>query len=351
MIPVRNIYYMLSYAFRALSSAGYRKLAAEQFDHAADLLAEILARGIAQQARKGFARSYVSRRELTANPRGKIDLTASLRTASPARRQLICEHDELSINNHFNRVLKTAVEMLALQDIDPKRKRTLVRLLPYLKDADRLNPRRIDWRIHHETPTQTYRMLMSISRLAIEGCLQCESENGAVMEDFIDDQRLSALYEHFLLEYFRREHGNRVHAHAPYIAWALDNGIDNALPRMRSDVTLQDLEGSSGRTLIIDAKYYGHNMQHWFGKRSVISGNLYQLFSYVKNEAALHHQPSEVSGMLLYAATDDAVQPSSTYQMSGNTISVRTLDLNKDFKEISAQLDAIVVEYFPRINA
>lgn len=35
MIPVQNIYYMLSYAFRALQAQSYRQVAAESFDHAA----------------------------------------------------------------------------------------------------------------------------------------------------------------------------------------------------------------------------------------------------------------------------------------------------------------------------
>ena len=34
------------------------------------------------------------------------------------------------------------------------------------------------------------------------------------------------------------------------------------------------------------------------------------------------------------------------YQMSGNKISVKTLDLNRDFSEIAAQLNAIVTEHF-----
>lgn len=50
--------------------------------------------------------------------------------------------------------------------------------------------------------------------------------------------------------------------------------------------------------------------------------------------------------MLLYAATDEAIQPNNSYRMSGNKISVKTLDLNRDFSEIAAQLNAIVDEYF-----
>ena len=57
-------------------------------------------------------------------------------------------------------------------------------------------------------------------------------------------------------------------------------------------------------------------------------------------------QPHTVSGMLLYAATDEAIQPDNSYKMSGNKINVKTLDLNRDFSEIAAQLNAIVEEHF-----
>lgn len=58
-------------------------------------------------------------------------------------------------------------------------------------------------------------------------------------------------------------------------------------------------------------------------------------------------QPHQVSGMLLYAKTDETIQPDNTYQMSGNQISVKTLDLNQEFSEIAAQLNAIVEWHFP----
>ena len=54
-----------------------------------------------------------------------------------------------------------------------------------------------------------------------------------------------------------------------------------------------------------------------------------------------------VFGLLPMAAfADEAIQPDNSYRMSGNQISVKTLDLNRDFSEISAQLDAIVDEHF-----
>ena len=63
------------------------------------------------------------------------------------------------------------------------------------------------------------------------------------------------------------------------------------------------------------------------------SGNLYQIFTYVKNWSAA---PDEVvSGMLLYAGTDDTIQPNNDYQMSGNQISVKTLDMDLSLIHIS----------------
>ena len=96
--------------------------------------------------------------------------------------------------------------------------------------------------------------------------------------------------------------------------------------------------------------YYTATMQSNFDKRTVHSGNLYQIFAYVKNkQVALERagESVEVSGMLLYAATDEDIQPDATYRMSGNRISATTLDLDRPFEEIRAQLDGIVEEYCP----
>ena len=63
-------------------------------------------------------------------------------------------------------------------------------------------------------------------------------------------------------------------------------------------------------------------------------------------DAEFGNRPHAVSGMLLYAATDEEVQPNQSYLMQGNRISVRTLDLNREFSEIARQLDQIVDEHF-----
>ena len=63
-------------------------------------------------------------------------------------------------------------------------------------------------------------------------------------------------------------------------------------------------------------------------------------------EAELADRPHEVSGMLLYAKTDEDIYPENAYRMSGNRIEVRTLNLDGDFDSIRKQLDGIAEKYF-----
>jgi 5-methylcytosine-specific restriction enzyme subunit McrC len=132
-------------------------------------------------------------------------------------------------------------------------------------------------------------------------------------------------------------------ANASQIPWQLDNEENSMLPVMQSDIMLQ----SGEKVLIIDAKYYEHSTQVQFDKHTLHSGNLYQIFTYVKNkEYELREKNHTVSGMLLYAKTDEEIYPNNVYQMSGNQITVRTLDLNLPFDEIAGQLNTIAKTHF-----
>lgn len=128
----------------------------------------------------------------------------------------------------------------------------------------------------------------------------------------------------------------------------IDEVMVEIMKRMKDYGGQSDIMLTRGsEVLIIDAKYYTHTTQTQYDVHTLHSGNLYQIFTYVKNkDTEFGDQPHKVSGMLLYAATDEAIQPDNSYQMSGNKISVKTLDLNRDFSEIAAQLNAIVTEHF-----
>ena len=345
MIRVRNVFHMLAYAFSALREQGYRAVATEDFDNAAELCATILARGVSLQLKRGLGQEYVSRTEALSSLRGKIEVTESVKSQALLRRQLVCSYDEFSVDTTMNRIIKATVALLVRSDISKARKKSLKKLMVFFADVREIDLHTVDWNMRFERNNRTYRMLMAVCWLVVKGLLQTQSDGSVRMMDFFDEQRMSRLYEKFILEYYRKEHP-RLNASASFIDWALDDGMSDGLPAMRSDVTLS----AGGRVLIIDAKYHTSTMQTYYEKQSVKSENLYQIFAYVKNKQAAFERAGksiEVSGMLLYAATDEDVQPGATYRMSGNRISATTLDLDRPFEEICAQLDGIAEEYFP----
>lgn len=227
--------------------------------------------------------------------------------------------------------------------MDQEYKSELKKEMLFFSNVDAIDPTMIRWSaIRFQRNNNTYRMLISLCQLILEGMLLTTDSGEYRLASFIDEQRMNRLYEKFILEYYAKE-CPQVTATASQIPWALDDGIVTMLPVMQSDIVLT--QGST--VLIIDAKYYTHTTQAQYNVHTLRSGNLYQIFTYVKNkDTEFGDEPHRVSDMLLYAATDEAIQPDNSYRMSGNQISVKTLDLNRDFSEISAQLDAIVDEHF-----
>ncbi len=342
MIKIQNIYYMLSYAYQILRAQGYEKYANEEFENAADLLAAILCKGVSVQIKRGLGREYRETAEALNGPKGKLLLSESLKQNTLMNHKVVCEYDEFSVDSYLNGILKTTMLVLLHSDISRQNKKELKRLLLFFDKVTEIDPLQINWHQRFNKNNQTYEMLVNVCYLVLKGMLQSDIAGNVKLQKYIDEQRMSRLYEKFILEYFRKEHRD-LKVSASQIPWALDDGINTMLPVMQSDIMLEN----GSKVLIIDAKYYMHAMQTQFDNYKIHSDNLYQIFTYVKNmDYSFGDNKHEVAGMLLYAKTDEEVVPDNDYRMSGNKISVKTLDLNTDFKEIANALDAIVTNYF-----
>ncbi len=338
-IRIQNIYYMLAYAFSILKNDGYEKLASEDFENTADLLSAILAKGIALQVKRGLGKEYIPITEPLATLRGKIDIAQSIKGQTMLRKQLVCSYDEFSVNTKLNQIIKTTVNILLREKIKTDVKKDLKNLMMYFKDVDTLNPYTIDWNIRFNRNNQSYQMLTSICYLVIKGLLQKDANGDMKMQKFLDEQRMSSLYEKFIFEYYKKHFSHIVDVTRSHIEWQIEDGnlYLDLLPKMKSDIMLSTKDGS--KILIIDAKYYSRSMaKSQFGnKQTFHSHNLYQIFTYVKNKDV--NNTGNVSGMLLYAKTDEDVTPDAEFSMGGNRIEVRNLDLGGDFQLIKEQLD------------
>lgn len=338
-ILIKNIYYMLSYAFNELRKNNYDEIAGEQFDEIFDLFAEILTRGVSSQLKQGLHRSYIARKDELTTLRGKLEMSSTMRLFSRGVKRLACEYDEYSENNIFNQILKTTITLLIRHErVKAKRKNALRKLLPFFTNVSEVDIHNIKWNtFRFDRNSKTYQMLLYICYFVIDNMLLSTDPGNIKMHTF-SEEHMCRLYEKFVLEYYRKHHPE-FHACAKQIAWNVDEEETSMdlLPILQTDIflTLGD------RTLIIDTKYYSKNHQTYYDKKTIHSHNQNQILSYVLNHDRNHS--GKTDGMLLYAKTQEEFQPDGQMKWhDGNMIYYRNLDLNQDFTGIKLQLENLV---------
>ena len=268
-VLLKNVYYMLAYAFKALETGEHRRLAAEDFEHVHDMLAAILAGGLDNQRRRGFERDYQPFSEDLTVVRGRIDPAATMRLRARRRSLVRCGYDERTENTLMNRLLKTAALRLILHgDVAPARRKRLKSTLLVMGDVEVMSAgdlRQLHWdSLRFHRGNRSYRLLMGVCRLVLNERLLSGADGAVSLADFLDPQELSALYERFVLAYFRRHHPH-LRAGAPWVS----GGIEDApvfLPGLHTDIVLTGPE----RTLIIDTKCYGRILGSRYDK-SILS--------------------------------------------------------------------------------
>ena len=341
-ILIRNIYYMLAYAFTDLKHKHYENIAKEEFDHIYDMFAEILYKGMSMQIKQGLYRTYIDKRESLHTLRGKLNLQGTIKNRIRRQTAIDCEYDELSVDNILNQILKfTAVSLIREGSVDQKRRAALRRLMPYFSNVSEISISDIHWNmLRYGRKNQSYRMLMNICYFILDGMLMT-TESGEYKMSAFSEEHMNKLFERFVLEFYRTEHKD-LDVSAPEIKWDIDQDAEcciEFLPKMQSDIVLKSKE----RTFIIDTKYYGKTLSNHFDKKTLHSANLYQIFAYVKNHDC--EQSGNVAGMLLYAKTSEEVTADMTVTLGKNKFWVRTLDLNQEFEDIKKQLNDIRTLY------
>ena len=332
MIPIKNIYYMLSYAFRVLREDSYSKLDTENFDNVYDMYASILITGTKLLIKRGLSKGYISEEELTSSPHGKIDITQSIKNNKINEKKVVCIFDDFNENIYLNKVIKSSLECLMKKSISLERKKSIKQLLMYFKDIETVDLKHLSKKFDYNRNNKHYELMISICYLLSKSLLLSSRKGNNELMRFIDDQTMHRLYEKFILEFYKIECKD-VEVSSPKIEWQLDSDIDDNLPKMQTDIVLEKKD----KVLIIDAKYYSSMMQERYERKTYHSGNMYQIFTYVKNKSYECSQKT-VSGLLLYAQTDEEIVPNGRYNMSGNMISVKSLNLNQDFLVIKSDL-------------
>jgi 5-methylcytosine-specific restriction enzyme subunit McrC len=334
---IKNIYYMLSYAYQTLRETGYNNVASEDFENIHDLFAAILIHGVGAQVKRGLHRDYILYEEDLSGLRGQIRISESIKRQTRPKGRLMCAFDEFTENSLHNQVLKSVIMLLLRHgNVKTENKKSLRKLLLYFTHVENIIPSEIRWdALKYHRNHASYRMLVEICRLTVEGLLLTTEAGAHKLASWIQDEKMYYLYERFVLAYYKR-HYPEFTPSAAYIDWdTADDITSDYLPIMKSDIILQ----YGKKKIIIDTKYLGRTMQfnYLYESRTYLSGNLYQIYTYVKNSDK--NNTGNVAGILLYAKTDEEITPDEDLLISGNKISLKTLDLNRDWTGITEQLN------------
>ena len=148
---------------------------------------------------------------------------------------------------------------------------------------------------------------------------------------------MAYVFENFVRNFFRLEQ-KAFRVASIHIQWDTtpDEEQLQILPRMRPDIHLE----KGDQRILIDTKYYAHTLQTHYGKNTIHSENLYQLFSYLKNAEARGSAYKDAEGILLYPAVGEKIAFGTVIQ--GHRVRVCTVNLDRPWQKIRPELLAVI---------
>jgi 5-methylcytosine-specific restriction enzyme subunit McrC len=339
-IPVQNIYYLLCYAWNKLDEQDVVEVDATSCSNIADLFAKVLISGTTHLFRRGLDRNYTVLRDETSTIRGKLCFGDSLKRLSFQQARAVCERDELSYDTPHNQILKTSLRLLAgVDELGTARRDELIGLYRRFHNISEANlSERVFASVQLHRNNRFYDFLLKVCQLLWANLLPTERKGKSKFRGFERDEvAMRYLFEEFVRNFYKKELcdfsvGRR------RIAWkatALDEDSEAFLPRLETDIRLL----SPNRQIIIDTKFKKECLQSYFDTEKLVSSNIYQMFTYVKNASA-DNVGQSIEGMLLYPTVSKEVN--ANYDMSGHRISVRTINLNQAWEGIHNDLLGLV---------
>jgi 5-methylcytosine-specific restriction enzyme subunit McrC len=341
-IPIRNIYFLLCYAWDRLAEGNLIDVSALDSTELVDLFAAVLLSGTHHVIRRGLDQGYQAFEGELASIRGRVDVAGSSRKMLLTHGRACCVYDELNVNTLPNRILKATLRHLTHIPILDKSLRMKLRgLIRSLGDIEDIHLTKLSFRqIQLNGNKRFYKFLLNVCELVQSAWLVDEAAGAYRFRDFLRDERqMARLFESFIFNFYRIERPEMT-ASRDRIDWTALSEEDpelQLLPTMLTDVVLRDNQ----RTIVIDAKYYKETLQSHYDRETVRSLHLYQLFAYLKNLEARGGIDAQAEGILLYPVVDRNVRLS--YQMPGHMLRVRTVDLSCPWEEIHNELLDIIV--------
>ena len=348
-IPIRNLFYMLCYAWNVLAVKDDIKVGTDDFDDAYNLLGRVFSYGVGKLIRSGFHRSYIEREEELSTLRGKIMVQESINRMSWQNKTLVCSYDEYSTNDTFNQILKYTMEaLISNPNVDKGTRRELKKQIVFFSRIDATAPTKVArQKLVFNRNNVTYKLLINIAVMLYENTIVNEDDGNSVFKDFFRDEQMHKVFELFILNFYRIHLDKKTYrVHAPKISWKLEEGevvdawsaffdIDDNPGDRRTDIVVENKEEKL--QFIFDAKYYKETFVKAYmndADERARTSHLNQLRGYLLDSDF----DGKRIGALIYPMVNNDLKTGRLHPIQGTPMLIKTINLNVEWREIEDDL-------------
>lgn len=348
-IPIKNLFYMLCYAWNVLPMLNDIKVGDEDITDAYNLLARVFTYGISKIVRSGFHRSYVPFEEELCTLKGKIEIQKSINQMTIQKKKLVCSYDEYSTNDIFNQILKYTIDsIVSNSNIDIEIRRDLKKLSVFFAGIDSQAPTKENrTKIVFNRNNATYRMLIEIAVMLFENSFINEETGKNLFKDFFREEQMHKVYELFILNFYAMNLNHSTYkVHAPKIKWKIDEtahqrwdglfAVDDDYGDRRTDIVVENKD--LNLQIIMDAKYYHNTFVKSYmsdeKENSIRDEHIRQVREYLIDS---EYDGTKI-GALVYPMTDNDLKDGRIKNIKGTPIVYKTINLADDWKNIESDM-------------
>ena len=347
-IPIKNIFYMLCYAWNVLSITDDIKVGSDDFNDAYNLLARIFSFGIGKMIKYGFHRSYISKIEPLSTLRGKINIQETVNKMTMVDQKLFCDYDDFSTNDVFNQILRYTIDSLIKNtEVDKTTKQQLKKQKVFFDGIDSIPPTKSNCqKISYNRNSIVYQLLINIATMLYDNTIVNEETGTNTFKDFYRQEQMHKVFELFILNFYASHLNSKIYkVHAPKINWDIDKKasisygeyfdiIDNPGDR-RTDIVVENKDLKL--QMIFDAKYYQKTFVEAYknsDEERVRTGHINQLRGYILDSK---FRGGKV-GALLYPSVNKDMKTEQLIPLADANIIVKTINLYDEWQNIEQDM-------------
>lgn len=344
-VPLRNIWVLFLYAADLVRFKYGISVEKELARNLPELLARVLVRVVQQRLRRNLSRGYQPQNAVLSRVRGRIDILTTVSGQLLEQGRVACRFQEHTMDTPRNRLVRAALEYLAVMVDVPEivhECRALSQVLERLGVSSQ-KPSRAALATDQMSRNESADLLMvSLAKMVFETFIPNEQagQTHAVAVD-ADEHLVRRLFEKAVANALRiqlQPLGWRVQR-GRKLSWPIvqaSEGIMEHFPGMQTDIEL--VHTRQKRKLVIDTKFTHIFTEGRYKSEMLRSGYLYQLYAYLHTQSGqLRDQGIEHSeGMLLHPQCGEALD--AYVDMQGHRIRFRTIDLMSSAEEFEKQL-------------